>query len=340
MPAVTPRTRIAPTPSGYLHAGNAWSFLITWLAARSRGGQVHLRIDDLDAARLRPEYVDDIFASLEWLGLDWDSGPKDAAEFRAAHSQTLRMGEYRSLLERLSASGAPGADGPVVYPCACSREQARKDSEAAGTPGRYAGTCRNASIPWERSAFPGQAGPKDGSVREGLHLRARLQGNVEVTMADSAGGRETLHPGRDMGDFVVWQKNGLPAYQLASVADDEALGIDLVVRGSDLLASSGAQLWLARQAGVAGFPRAAFIHHPLLLGPGRGKLSKSTGAEALHALRAQGGPESLLRFFASRLGIDPGAVGQPRDLIDGFALARLPKDDLPWSDFAQALNLG
>jgi len=93
-----PRTRIAPTPSGFLHAGNAWSFLITWLCARSRGGTVHLRIDDLDVERARPEYLDDIFASLAWLGLDWDGGPRDAAEFHARFSATARIYRYRFLL--------------------------------------------------------------------------------------------------------------------------------------------------------------------------------------------------------------------------------------------------
>lgn len=335
-----PRTRLAPTPSGYLHAGNAWSFLITWLAARARGGKVHLRIDDLDAARLRPEYVDDIFASLEWLGLDWDTGPRDAAEFRAAFSQSLRLGEYRSLLERLAASGSSGSDGPVVYPCACSREKARNDSEAAGTPGIYAGTCRNAAIPWERSAYTRGAGPAPAGAGEGLHLRARVPGNAQVTMAVPTLGGETLHPGREMGDFVVWQKNGLPAYQLASVADDEALGIDLVVRGSDLLASSGAQLWLAGQAGVAGFPAAVFLHHPLLLGPDGGKLSKSEGAESLRSLRSRGGATPLLRYFASRLGADPRLVAGPHDLIAGFNPAAVPSADLTWADFSQALSLG
>ena len=96
-----PRTRFAPTPSGYLHLGNAWSLALTWLLARSRGGSIHLRIDDLDAARLRPEYLEDIFASLEWLGLDWDGGPRDPADFLARHSQRLRLDRYRAALDVL-----------------------------------------------------------------------------------------------------------------------------------------------------------------------------------------------------------------------------------------------
>ncbi len=333
-----PRTRLAPTPSGFLHAGNAWSFLITWLAARSRGGSVHLRIDDLDTARLRPEYVADIFASLDWLGLDWDSGPRDAAEFHDTHSQSLRLPLYRGMLERLARADTGGA-GPLVYPCGCSREKARKDSEAKGTPGRYAGTCRAAGIPWAESAFPGRAAAAGETAQEGLHLRARVEGDAQVTLADADGGALDCFPGREMGDFVVWQKNGLPAYQLASVADDEALGIDLVVRGSDLLPSTGAQAWLAGKAEADSFRQAAFLHHSLLLGPEGGKLSKSAGAESLLALRERGGPLPLLRFFAARLGLDPAPLREARDLVANFSLDALPRADIPWADFAAALSL-
>lgn len=338
MAAPGPRTRLAPTPSGRLHAGNAWSFLITWLCARSRGGSVHLRIDDLDTARLRPEYLDDIFASLEWLGLDWDTGPRDAADFRANHSQALRLGDYRAALERLAASDA-GADGPLVYPCGCSREQAKRDSAAAGMPGQYAGTCRNARIPWERAAFPGEAA-RPGEGRGGdLHLRARVPGDARVAFRSADGSERVALPGRGMGDFVVWQKNGLPAYQLASVVDDEKLGIDLVVRGMDLLPSTGAQLWMAEHLGAEEFRNAAFRHHPLFLGPDGGKLSKSAGAESLQALRARGDSVDLIRFFAARLGMDAAEVGHARDLAASFSPASVPRGDIPWADFASALRL-
>lgn len=334
MPAA-PRTRLAPTPSGFLHAGNAWSFLITWLCARARGGSVHLRIDDLDTARLRPEYLEDIFASLEWLGLDWDTGPRDAADFRARHSQITRLGAYRAALERLAT-----VESGAVFPCACSREKAKRDSAAAGAPGLYAGTCREAHIPWARAAFPGQAALA-GETRGGdLHVRARVPVGSQVSFHMADGGSMSAYPGREMGDFVVWQKNGLPAYQLASVVDDEALGVDLVVRGMDLRPSSGAQLWLAEGLGAKGFRDAVFLHHPLLLGPDGGKLSKSAGAESLLALRARGGPGVLLRYFAARMGRDPAAVSSARDLIAEFAPACVPRADLLWSDFAISLGLG
>src|SRR5690606_41399145 len=111
-------TRIAPTPSGLLHLGNAWSFTLTWLAARAAGGHVWLRIDDLDAARAQDEYLEDIFASLRWLGLDWDSGPRDVADFKARYSQTLRLDRYRAAVETLKAGGH-------LYACTCTRSQLR-----------------------------------------------------------------------------------------------------------------------------------------------------------------------------------------------------------------------
>jgi glutamyl-tRNA synthetase len=302
---------------------------------------VHLRIDDLDTARLRPEYLEDIFASLEWLGLDWDTGPRDAAGFRAGFSQSGRLGEYRQALERLAQAG-DAEDGPLVYPCACSREKAKQDAAAAGSPGIYAGTCRKAGIPWERAAFPGLETPPGEIPREGLHLRVHVPSTTQVTLRapPATGGADlAMSPGREMGDFVVWQKNGLPAYQLASVVDDEALGIDLVVRGLDLLPSSGAQAWLAGKLGTSISPQAGFLHHSLLLGRDGGKLSKSAGAESLQSLRARGGPQALLRFFASRLGIDPAGVSRPRDLIPGFSAAAIPRADLAWADFAGALGL-
>ncbi len=327
-----PRTRLAPTPSGYLHAGNAWSFLLTWLCARSRGGTVHLRIDDLDVERVRPEYLEDIFASLEWMGLDWDGGPRDAAGFRARFSQRSRLDAYREALEALRNGGAR------VYPCACSRQRAKDDSAALGIPGIYAGTCREAGLSWERAAFPGRAARAGESPGGDLALRAGVPGNAEVTLRAMAGPPPVLHPGREMGDFLVWKKDGLPAYQLASVVDDEALGIDCVVRGSDLLPSSGAQAWLAERIGARGFRAAAFLHHPLLLSAGGEKLSKSAGSESLLAWRNRGGPGPLLRGFAAWLGMAPEAIHTAKDMIPAFSPERVPREDRAWPAFAAALE--
>jgi glutamyl/glutaminyl-tRNA synthetase len=319
-----PRTRFAPTPSGYLHLGNAWSLALTWLLARSRGGSIHLRIDDLDAARLRGEYLADIFASLEWLGLDWDSGPRDPADFLARHSQRLRLDRYRAALERLLEARA--ADGrSAVYACACSREQARTAGRAAGTGGLYPGTCRGKGL---------------DPHAPGTHLRRRVGPEETVEVRDLAAGTLRLFPGREMGDFVLRQKNGDPAYQLASVVDDEDLGINLVVRGRDLLPSTGAQLILARRLGAAGFPAAEFLHHDLLVsGEGGEKLSKSgggapPGASILVSLReVPHARERLYGHFGRLLGMDPVACRGPADLLAGFSPARIPQGPIRWEEF-------
>lgn len=338
-----PRTRFAPTPSGYLHLGNAWSFVLTWLLARSRGGSIHLRIDDLDAARLRPEYLEDIFESLRWLGLDWDTGPRDTADFLARHSQRLRLDRYREAMGRLSALRGP--DGPAVFACACSREQVKR---AARVPGLYPGTCRSLGLD---PATPGTT------------LRLHVPEEEEAEALDGVSGRLRLRPGRLVGDFILRQKNGDPAYQLASVVDDEDLGIDLVVRGSDLLPSTAAQLALARRLGAQGFLGAEFVHHGLIVrgeageggkGPEAGKISKSSmgsssaGATvmegssagphpddtALRTLRARlGSPGRIYAFFARTLGQDLPDAARAADLLPGFRPERIPAGPLRWEDF-------
>jgi glutamyl-tRNA synthetase len=330
------RTRIAPTPSGFLHAGNAWSFLLTWLLARSQGGSIHLRIDDLDAARKREEYVEDIFASLEWLGLDWDTGPRTPAEAETAHSQRLRIPRYREALERLAALDALDEDkAPLLYACSCSREKVKRDAAAAGRPGLYPGTCRDAGIEWRKN-FDARH-----PSRESYPLRLRVPESAEARITGAAGELLTLHPGRDIGDFVVWQRNGEPAYQLASLVDDEDLGMDLIVRGKDLLPSTGAQAWMAARLGFKGFQGARFLHHDLLVDAQGGKLSKSEGAISLRGLRERlGGPGPLLAFYGRKLGIPVEAPSRAADLLTGFVPDRIPDGPLSWADLARETGLG
>lgn len=292
-------TRIAPTPSGLLHVGNAWSFTLTWLAARAAGGRVWLRIDDLDAARAQDEYLEDIFASLRWLGLDWDSGPRDVAEFKALHSQALRLERYRAAVDVLKAGGH-------LYACTCTRSQLRGAGPA------YPGTCRAAAHPV-------------GAPETATRFRVA---DAAVTMRDADGGATALHPAAVLGDFVVRRRDGAPAYQLASVVDDAAHGVNFIVRGVDLLPSTGAQLALAQALGLDDFARTRFWHHPLVLDDADEKLSKSRGAESLAALRERfADPAPLMRWFAGLLGRSPeqaAAVCAASDLLPDFAPARVP----------------
>jgi glutamyl-tRNA synthetase len=315
------KTRIAPTPSGFLHLGNAWSFVLTWLKARSEGGSVHLRIDDLDAARFRDEYLEDIFESLRWLGLDWDTGPRDAAEFKASWSQRHRLDRYREALRTLRADGH-------LYACGCSREQIRRDAEAAGkSPGLYPGTCRDKNA---------QENEENAGGGPSASLRYRMPAGP-ARARDAEGAAFDLRPDRDIGDFVLLQKNGDPSYQLASVADDEEAGVNFIVRGLDLLPSTGAQLALAAALGFQGFPRARFWHHALVLGEAGEKLSKSQGAEALRLLRARfPDPAPVYRFFGEALGVS--GAGSARDLLPGFQWTRAPAAPLYLRDFWRSIE--
>ncbi len=306
-------TRIAPTPSGLLHVGNAWSFTLTWLAARASGGTVRLRIDDLDAERARDEYLEDIFASLRWLGLDWDAGPRNVADFRAAYSQRLRLDRYGEAISKLAADGH-------AYACACSRAKARRAALERGV-GVYPGSCRARGL---------------DVASTGHVLRFRVP-EGEVRARDENGGAFALRSARDIGDFVLRRRGGDPAYQIASVLDDAAHGVNFVVRGLDLMPSTGAQLALASALGLRGFPDIRFWHHELVRDDSGEKLSKSRGDESLVALRARfSDPAPLFRWFAVALGRDAASaasVTSARDLLEGFDPARAPSTPLRLSDF-------
>ncbi len=252
--------RIAPTPSGFLHAGNAFSFLLTQRIARKTGQNIFLRIDDLDAARRRPEYIADIFESLNWLGIEWQAGPRDAADFERNWSQTLRREHYNKALQSL-------IDRKLVFACECSRKNLRAHN------GRYPAVCQDKKIPPDRP-------------ETSLRLLVPAASRIEFT--DEHSGRQTVDLGRVTGSFVVRRRDGLPAYHLASLIDDITYKITYIVRGVDLLHSTAAQLYLAEKTGDAQFGKIIFLHHELLPDELGRKLSKSEGASSLKAMRNAG----------------------------------------------------
>lgn len=260
------RTRIAPTPSGFLHAGNAFNFLVTAHLARELGAQVVLRIDDLDAERSRPEYVEDIFHSLEWLGIRVDEGPSGPVEFQARWSQRFRQGRYQQAIELLMERNA-------LYPCSCSRSQLEGIT-------RSDHSCR-------------QDG--SGSVPPNISWRLRIEEVSSVQMRELSGRSEQLDLSTLMPDPVIVQRDGgRPAYQIASVCDDLDMGVTFIVRGADLLPSTACQLQLGRVLGYDAFDDIRYHHHPLALGPDGQKLSKSAGSSSLKAMREGGGSASDL----------------------------------------------
>ncbi len=288
-PSAPLRSRLAPTPSGYLHLGNAVNFLLTWLRVRTAGGTLKLRIDDADSDRTQPEYIEDIFRQLDWLGITWEEGPSGPEDFQHHHSQLLRRERYRAVLAELSATNA-------LFPCTCSRKEIRAQSAT----GLYPGTCR------ERREVP------DGehAIRVGVPAETVVQvGSAAVPL------------GSLMGDFVLWRRNHQPAYQLASLVDDLDDRITCIVRGADLLASTAAQLFLASKLGPTGAPFRAitFHHHALIPGEGGRKLSKSDNALSLHAMREAGVTPTLIYQAAARLlALDPYAIESLDDLLAAY----------------------
>ena len=267
-------TRIAPTPSGYLHAGNGAAFVLAWKLAREAGGRLLLRIDDLDTERVRPEYVEDIFKTLHWLGVDWDEGPRNVEELMSTWSQHLRLARYQELVEQLR-------EGGHLYACTCSRKEIQ---ERTGS-GDYDGHCRMLGLPFDH---PGSS----------WRLKLPRTGKVTWrTWPDGKPHKAALY----MPDPVIRQRNGRPAYQIASLVDDVRFGIDLVVRGADLLDSTAIQLYLAEMLGLRSFTGALFLHHALVLGPGGMKRSKSHGADSLMEARKEGEDPLKIHQLADEL---------------------------------------
>jgi glutamyl-tRNA synthetase len=283
------RSRIAPTPSGYLHLGNAVNFLLTWLLVRKGGGTLRLRIDDADSDRTRPEYIEDIFRQLDWLGLTWEEGPSGPGDFSRHHSQLLRRERYRAMLDELASQAA-------LFPCACSRKEIREQSAS----GLYPGTCR------ERREIP--------LGEHAIRIVVPAETVIQV-------GTKAVALGALMGDFVLWRRDDQPAYQLASLADDLDDRITTIVRGADLLASTAAQLFLATALGATGAPfRAiAFRHHPLIPGEGGQKLSKSDNALSLQAMREAGVTQARIYQATARvLDLNPFAIESLADLLAAY----------------------
>lgn len=237
--------RLAPTPSGFCHAGNRRNFATTAELARDLGAPLALRIDDADAARYRPEYVDDIFATLREMDIAWQVGPTNLADFEEHWSQRHRTDHYRAELVAALALGLP------AYACGCSRSIQRGPAS-----GGCVGGCRDRYLDWETDSTA---------------LRVVVPVGTTVAVGDSL-----IRLDEAMGDFIVWRRDGLPAYQLVSVVEDRDLRTTHIVRGRDLLSSSAAQIFLAPYVDADNVLSATYVHHELVTDAEGHKLSKST----------------------------------------------------------------
>jgi len=299
-----PVGRLAPSPTGALHLGNARTFLAAWLSVRSRGGACLLRIEDLDGPRVKREAVAETLEDLSWLGLDWDGEPM---------LQSPRIPRYETARMHLEAKG-------WIYPCVCTRSEIAAAQSAPQGPKdhgmRYPGTCRG------RFADAAQARAETGKdpawrfrVPEGtvVPFRDRFHGEIEVPVD------------AEVGDFVVAKRDGQPAYQLAVVVDDADFGIDEVCRGDDLLSSTGRQLLLYEALGAR---PPDFLHLPLVVGPDGRRLAKRHGDTRLSWFRRRGVPAAeVCGFLAWTLGLRPTREPTTPDrLLADFRPEAIPRE--------------
>ena len=288
------RGRVAPSPTGLLHLGHARTFWTAYERARRAGGVLVLRDEDLDPARSRADFAAAMLEDLRWLGVRWQEGPDVGGPF-APYRQSRRRPFYLGAWARLVAAGH-------VYPCACSRRDlaraAEAPHEAAHAGGRspharddeplYPGTCRP----------PRGAAPAAAEAPAGVNWRFRVPEGEEVFFEDLGQGRRAFVAGRDFGDFVVWRRDDVPAYQLAVAVDDALMEITEVVRGADLLKSTARQILLQRALGHA---TPAYFHCDLVTDEAGRRLAKRHESLSLRALRAAGlTPEQVRERFGPR----------------------------------------
>jgi len=288
-------TRFAPSPTGLLHLGHAYSALAGWKAAREAGGKFLLRIEDIDRARCREEFTDAILEDLAWLGLDWDGDVR---------RQSQHLEDYRAPLDRLNASG-------MIYPCFCTRSAIKAEIEAAiaaphgaapfESPGPlYPGTCRNLSAA-ERNAR--QAAGQVFALRLDVAKAAEAAG--ELFWEEEGRGRIEVDAA-SQGDVVLARKDTPSSYHLAVTVDDVLQGVTLVTRGEDLFASTHIHRLL--QA-LLGYPAPRYRHHQLLTDASGRRFAKRDNALTLRALREAGkSPEEVRAMAGFRQG--PGPLAQ------------------------------
>ncbi len=301
MEAVT--GRLAPSPSGEMHLGNAFAALLAWLGARSAGGRVLLRLEDLDRPRCPQQYALGVMEDFRWLGLDWDNEPV---------WQSQRGAWYERCLDVLDAQG-------LLYPCYCTRRELHAVTEASAPHGLapvYPGVCRTLT--------PEQRRQREREGRKPA-LRVRVPDRV-YGFTDGLQGPYEASLDREVGDFILRRSDGLYAYQLAVVADDGEMGVTQVVRGRDLMPSTPQQLWLQDRLSL---PSPSYYHVPLLLAPDGRRLSKREGDLSLKALSRKYSSQELvgrLGYWAGLLD-EPRAVS-PKELLDSFSWDRVQKEDI------------
>ena len=308
-----PVGRLAPSPTGAQHVGNARTYLLAWLSIRSRAGRLILRIEDIDSPRVKAGAAQQAIDDLRWLGLDWDEGP-DVGGPHAPYVQTERIDSYREALSQLK-------HDERIYPCTCSRTDIES---AASAP----------HVEHEGPIYPGTCARRSAADSEQLGDRPfawRFRTTDRVwQFNDRIAGPQETNMQRTLGDFVVSKMDGSPAYQLAVVCDDHAMGVTEVLRGDDLLPSTFRQLELYE---AFGWSPPTFAHVPLVIGPDGRRLAKRHGDTRLATLRQQGmTAQELIGLLAWSCGLRP--TRQPvsaSELLGEFDLCRVTREPFVFS---------
>lgn len=294
--------RFAPSPTGRMHLGNVFCALLSWLSAKSKGGEWRLRIEDIDPGRSRHDFAMQLQDDLQWLGLPWDG---------EVVWQSQRGDIYEHYLHLLQDAG-------LTYPCFCSRADIMATQAPHESDGRivYAGTCRGKILDEKAKNTPAA-------------VRFMVPDEV-ITFTDGHYGEQSVNLAKHCGDYILRRKDGAWAYQLAVVVDDALMGITEIVRGRDLLLSTPQQLHLYR---TLGFKEPTYFHHPLLINDSGQRLCKRDRSMDIGLLREKHkNPDEIVGFLAFLAGILPSPTpSSPQDLLPLFSWQNIPTEDIPAS---------
>ncbi|TWU21667.1 Glutamate--tRNA ligase 1 [Novipirellula galeiformis] len=301
--------RLAPSPTGAQHLGNARTYLLAYWSARSTGKKLILRIEDIDSPRVKSWAIQQAIEDLRWLGIDWDEGP-DVGGPHSPYIQTERQSLYADALERLIADN-------LVFPCTCSRQDI---ADAGSAPhfehegNIYPGICAS----WQN----GDPLPEAGTFSWRFRVKDR-----ELDIDDLVLGKQNCNPAAHLGAFPITQKNGSYSYHLACVVDDAAMGVTEVVRGDDLLPSAFRHLELAEALKL---PRSHYAHVPLIKGPDGRRLAKRHGDTRLSLYREQGvDPETIVGWAAHSAGLtETAAERSAADVIPLFSWSKINRNSI------------
>lgn len=308
LPKSTSTTRLAPSPTGGLHLGNARTFLVNWAIARQNNWRIVFRIDDLDSPRVKPGADRQAIADMQWLGLDWDSEPT---------YQSHNIPIYHQHLVEMAAAGA-------IYPCRCTRSQIAAACQSAPHADahelRYPGLCR-----------PAEPRPIDfqKTSADGIAWRFRVT-DRSTDFVDQIAGVQSWNVDQHVGDFLVTNKQGIASYQLAVVIDDALAGVDQVIRGDDLLSSTARQILLQSKLGI---PSCQYWHLPIVVGFDGQRLAKRHGGWTIEQYRSAGVSAAKIRGLIARWsGIESEEEVSVEDFVRFFDLNRFPRQRVVFTE--------